>query len=52
VLHLPIEKHRGSLPNEEKANEVLSISKADELAIPKKLQEFIHVAKGFFQVTD
>ncbi|MDR7209138.1 NADH-dependent flavin oxidoreductase [Flavobacterium piscis] len=38
--------------NEEKANEVLSMSKADELAIPKKLQEFIHVAKGFFQVTD
>jgi 2,4-dienoyl-CoA reductase-like NADH-dependent reductase (Old Yellow Enzyme family) len=38
--------------NEEKADEVLSMSKADELAIPKKLQEFIHVATGFFQVTD
>ena len=37
---------------EEKADDVLSMSKADELAIPKKLQEFIHVAKGFFQVTD
>ncbi|MUP39612.1 NADH-dependent flavin oxidoreductase [Labilibaculum euxinus] len=38
--------------NEEKADEVLSMSKADELAIPKKLQEFIQVATGFFQVTD
>ncbi|KUJ52167.1 NADH-dependent flavin oxidoreductase [Chryseobacterium sp. JAH] len=38
--------------NEEKADEVLSFSKADQLAIPKKLQAFIHVAKGFFQVTD
>jgi 2,4-dienoyl-CoA reductase-like NADH-dependent reductase (Old Yellow Enzyme family) len=38
--------------NEEKSNEVLSMSKADALAIPKKLQDFIHVAKGFFQVTD
>jgi 2,4-dienoyl-CoA reductase-like NADH-dependent reductase (Old Yellow Enzyme family) len=38
--------------NEEKADEVLSMSKADELAIPKKLQKFIQVATGFFQVTD
>lgn len=38
--------------NEEKADEVLSMSKADELAVPKKLQEFIQVATGFFQVTD
>ena len=38
--------------NEEKADEVLSMSKADELAVPKKLQEFIKVATGFFQVTD
>lgn len=38
--------------NEEKADEVLSMSKADQLAIPKKLQAFIQVAKGFFQVTD
>lgn len=38
--------------NGEKANEVLSMSKADELAIPKKLQGFIKVATGFFQVTD
>lgn len=38
--------------NEEKANEVLSMSKADELAVPKKLQQFIQVATGFFQVTD
>lgn len=38
--------------NEEKADEVLSFSKADQLVIPKKLQAFIHVAKGFFQVTD
>ncbi len=36
----------------EKANEVLSMSKADELAVPKKLQAFINVAKGFFQVTE
>ena len=38
--------------NGEKAEEVLSISKADQLAIPKKLQEFIKTATGFFQVTD
>lgn len=38
--------------NEEKADEVLSLSKADQLAIPKKLQAFIQIAKGFFQVTD
>jgi len=38
--------------NEEKTDEVLSMSMADELAIPKKLQEFIRVATGFFQVTD
>lgn len=38
--------------NEEQADEVLSMSKADELAVPKKLQEFIQVATGFFQVTD
>ncbi|MBB6240347.1 2,4-dienoyl-CoA reductase-like NADH-dependent reductase (Old Yellow Enzyme family) [Pedobacter sp. AK013] len=38
--------------NEEKAEEVLSMSKADKLAIPKKLQEFIKIATGFFQVTD
>lgn len=38
--------------NEQKADEVLSMSKADELAIPKKLQNFIQVATGFFQVTD
>lgn len=37
---------------EEKTYEVLSMSKADELAIPKKLQEFIKIATGFFQVTD
>lgn len=36
----------------EKANEILSMSKADELAIPKKLQAFINIATGFFQVTD
>jgi 2,4-dienoyl-CoA reductase-like NADH-dependent reductase (Old Yellow Enzyme family) len=36
----------------QKANEVLSLSKADELAVPKKLQAFIKVATGFFQVTD
>lgn len=35
-----------------KAAEVLSMSKADELAVPKKLQEFIKVATGFFQVTE
>lgn len=35
-----------------KANESLSMSKADELAVPKKLQAFIKVAAGFFQVTD
>ncbi|NHN25771.1 NADH-dependent flavin oxidoreductase [Flavobacterium jejuense] len=38
--------------NKGKADEVLRLSKADELAIPKKLQEFIHIATGFFQVTD
>ncbi|REG99505.1 NADH-dependent flavin oxidoreductase [Flavobacterium aquicola] len=38
--------------NGEKANEVLSMSKADELVIPKKLQGFIKIATGFFQVTD
>lgn len=36
----------------ERANEVLSMSKADELAVPKKLQAFIKVATGFFQVTE
>lgn len=35
-----------------KADEVLSLSKANELAIPKKLQAFIKVAKGFFEVTE
>jgi 2,4-dienoyl-CoA reductase-like NADH-dependent reductase (Old Yellow Enzyme family) len=35
-----------------KADEVLSLSKADELAVPKKLQAFIKVATGFFQVTE
>ncbi|MNU25408.1 NADH oxidase [compost metagenome] len=35
-----------------KAEEVLSMSKADELAVPQKLQAFIKVATGFFQVTD
>lgn len=35
----------------EKVNEVLSLSKADELAIPKKLQTGIAHAKGWFQVT-
>jgi 2,4-dienoyl-CoA reductase-like NADH-dependent reductase (Old Yellow Enzyme family) len=38
--------------NEEKAEEVLSMSKVDKLVIPKKLQEFIKIATGFFQVTD
>lgn len=38
--------------NEEKADEVLSMSKADELAVPKKLQNFIKAATGFFQITD
>lgn len=38
--------------NGETANEILSMSKADELAIPKKLQAFINIATGFFQVTD
>jgi len=38
--------------NGEKGDEVLSLSKADELAVPKKLQAFIKVATGFFQVTD
>ncbi|GAA4155760.1 NADH-dependent flavin oxidoreductase [Chryseobacterium ginsenosidimutans] len=36
----------------EKADEILSMSKADELAVPKKLQAFINVATGFFQVTE
>jgi len=36
----------------EKANEVLSLSKADELAVPKKLQAFIKVATGFFQISE
>lgn len=36
----------------EKTKEALSMSKADELAVPKKLQAFINVAKGFFQVTE
>jgi 2,4-dienoyl-CoA reductase-like NADH-dependent reductase (Old Yellow Enzyme family) len=36
----------------EKANEVLSLSKADELAIPKKLQVGIANLKGWFQVTE
>jgi len=36
----------------EKADEVLSMSKADVLAVPQKLQAFIKVATGFFQVTD
>ncbi|MCP2028549.1 2,4-dienoyl-CoA reductase-like NADH-dependent reductase (Old Yellow Enzyme family) [Flavobacterium sp. HSC-32F16] len=36
----------------QKAEEVLSMSKADQLAVPKKLQAFIKVATGFFQVTD
>ncbi|KFC19219.1 NADH-dependent flavin oxidoreductase [Chryseobacterium sp. FH1] len=36
----------------EKANEVLSMSKADELAVPKKLQAFINVATGFFEITE
>ncbi|MCX8525567.1 NADH-dependent flavin oxidoreductase [Chryseobacterium formosus] len=35
-----------------KADEVLSLSKADELAVPKKLQAFIKIATGFFQVAD
>lgn len=35
-----------------RANEVLSLSKADELAIPKKLQAFIKVATGFFQLSE
>jgi 2,4-dienoyl-CoA reductase-like NADH-dependent reductase (Old Yellow Enzyme family) len=36
----------------QKAEEVLSMSKADQLAVPKKLQAFIKVATGFFQITD
>ena len=36
----------------EKANEVLSLSKADELAIPKKLQAGIRMATGWFQTTE
>jgi 2,4-dienoyl-CoA reductase-like NADH-dependent reductase (Old Yellow Enzyme family) len=38
--------------HDKKADEVLSLSKADELAVPKKLQAFIKVATGFFQVTE
>ncbi|WP_426278631.1 NADH-dependent flavin oxidoreductase [Chryseobacterium sp. S-02] len=38
--------------NGEKVDEVLSLSKADELAVPKKLQAFIKVATGFFQVAE
>ncbi|MCX2475370.1 NADH-dependent flavin oxidoreductase [Pedobacter sp. MC2016-05] len=38
--------------NGEKANEVLQMSKADELLIPKKLQAFIRVATGFIQIED
>ncbi|MCX8530788.1 NADH-dependent flavin oxidoreductase [Chryseobacterium luquanense] len=38
--------------NGEKVDEVLSLSKADELAVPKKLQAFIKVATGFFKVVD
>ncbi|MCD1117603.1 NADH-dependent flavin oxidoreductase [Chryseobacterium turcicum] len=38
--------------NGERANEVLSMSKADELAIPKKLQAFMKVATGFFQIEE
>ncbi len=40
------------IANGETTNESLSMSKADELAVPKKLQAFIKVATGFFQVTD
>ncbi|MEI2273144.1 hypothetical protein OHD16_13420 [Sphingobacterium sp. ML3W] len=40
------------LKRRKKADESLSMSGADELAVPKKLQEFIKVATGFFQVTD
>jgi 2,4-dienoyl-CoA reductase-like NADH-dependent reductase (Old Yellow Enzyme family) len=36
----------------EKTNEVLCMSKADELAVPKKLQAFIKVATGFFEITE
>jgi len=36
----------------QKADEVLSLSKADELAVPKKLQAFIKIATGFFKVVD
>ncbi|WP_296149151.1 NADH-dependent flavin oxidoreductase [uncultured Flavobacterium sp.] len=36
----------------EKADEVLSMSKADQLAVPKKLQDFIKIATGFFQVAE
>lgn len=42
----------GLVKNGDKADEVLNLSKADELAVPKKLQTFIKVATGFFQVTD
>jgi 2,4-dienoyl-CoA reductase-like NADH-dependent reductase (Old Yellow Enzyme family) len=38
--------------NGKKTEETLSLSKADELAIPKKLQAFIKIATGFFQVTE
>jgi 2,4-dienoyl-CoA reductase-like NADH-dependent reductase (Old Yellow Enzyme family) len=36
----------------EQASEVLSLSKADELSIPKKLQAGIKMATGWFQVTE
>jgi len=36
----------------QKAEEVLAMSKADQLAVPKRLQAFIKVAAGFFQITD
>jgi len=38
--------------NGKEADEVLKMSKADELAVPKKLQAFIKVATGFFQIED
>ena len=38
--------------NDEKVDEILSLSKADDLAVPKKLQAFIKVATGFFKVVD
>jgi len=42
----------GLIEDGQRANEALSMSKADELAVPKKLQAFIKIATGFFQVTD